>query len=98
MNTVEDRVKVLGLNEETSNLTRSSNITDELTTVLPETTLDVNSSLTEPNMTVIGTMVKTALAITNLTRLGDDGEIDHPYFIYIWGVFIFGCIVLTTGR
>ncbi|KAG7304444.1 hypothetical protein JYU34_011386 [Plutella xylostella] len=98
MNTVEDRVKILGLNEETSNFTRSSNITDELTTVLPETTLDVNSSLTEPNMTVIGTMVKTALAMTNLTRLGNDGEIDHPYFIYIWGVFIFGCIVLTTGR
>ncbi|KAG7304443.1 ABCC5 [Plutella xylostella] len=77
-----------------------NNTTLETTTDLAETTLsiDANSSLTEPNMTVIGTMVKTALVMTNMTKLGDDDYVDTTFYIYIWGALILASIVLTSGR
>lgn len=77
-----------------------NNTTLETTTDLAETTLsiDTNSSLTEPNMTVIGTMVKTALVMTNMTKLGDDDYVDTTFYIYIWGALILASIVLTSGR
>ncbi|KAL4705012.1 hypothetical protein ACJJTC_009800 [Scirpophaga incertulas] len=51
---------------------------------------------TADNMTVIDTLVKTVITMQSITTPA--GQIDHPYYIYIWTIGIIGCIVLTTFR
>lgn len=67
------------------------NVTSSMSTVAPV------STAMPPNLTVIGTIVKTALTMQNLTTT-EDHNINHPYYIYIWAIGILGCILLTTGR
>ncbi|XP_041973671.1 ATP-binding cassette sub-family C member 4-like [Aricia agestis] len=66
------------------------------TNVIPLST--VNHTETEtitPNSTVIGTIVKTALTAISL---GNSDSVEHPFYIIVWGILIFGCILLTTTR
>lgn len=63
-----------------------------------ESTLNVTDSMSNfttmaPNLTVIGTMLKTIMKVTEI-----DDYFDNDYYIYIWAIAIFGCIVLTTWR
>ncbi|CAH2068608.1 unnamed protein product, partial [Iphiclides podalirius] len=75
-----------------TNETESSNKTDQLvTTDTPRSTVSIN-----PNLTVIGTMVKTALTMQNITTTEE--YVEHSYYIYIWAIAILGCILLTTER
>lgn len=76
-----------------SNLTESS--TDPSTTVSGSA---ADGSSITPNMTVIGTMVKTVLTMQNITDASQPAQIDHAYYIYLWALGILGCIVLTTTR
>ncbi|CAG5018055.1 unnamed protein product [Parnassius apollo] len=76
--------------------------TNDETNVLKETTesliVDDTTSPTtmDPNLTVIGTMVKTAITIQNIT-VGEE-PFEHSYYIYIWTIAILGCILLTIER
>ncbi|XP_068628985.1 ATP-binding cassette subfamily C member 4-like [Battus philenor] len=77
-----------------TSLSSPNNFTDSLN----ETeSLDASDSTVNANVSVIGTMMKTALAMQNLTSIEED-EMDHSFYIYIWAVTILGCIVLTTER
>ncbi|CAG5018046.1 unnamed protein product [Parnassius apollo] len=65
--------------------------------MLDDATADPTSPTTmNPNLTVIGTMVKAALTIQNIT-VGEE-PFEHSYYIYIWASAILGCILLTTER
>ncbi|CAG5018016.1 unnamed protein product [Parnassius apollo] len=65
--------------------------------MLDDATADPTSPTTmNPNLTVIGTMVKAALTIQNIT-VGEE-PLEHSYYIYIWAIAIFGCILFTTER
>ncbi|XP_075982862.1 ATP-binding cassette subfamily C member 4-like [Anticarsia gemmatalis] len=83
-----------GFNNTYSNDTSSSNTTE---TLLSE---NVPSTTIAPNLTVVGTILKTAMAIQNLTteETASQELYNHPYYIYIWAIAILGCILLTTGR
>lgn len=94
MNVVEAR-QVLSY-KELNNLT-SMNADFNVTTEFPLTTLDPMTTVIPGKETVIGTMVKTALALQNVTTT-DETNINHPFYIYIWAIGILGCIILTTGR
>ncbi|CAG4922635.1 unnamed protein product [Colias eurytheme] len=65
--------------------------TDASLLVAPESTTTMN-----PNLTVIGTMMKTAITMQNITS--HDQPFDHSYYIYVWAAAIVGCILFTTGR
>ncbi|XP_050359927.1 ATP-binding cassette sub-family C member 4-like [Nymphalis io] len=56
----------------------------------------VSTSTMNPNLTVIGTMMKTAITIQNIAL--NEEPFDHSFYIYIWAIAILGCIILTTGR
>ncbi|XP_047031198.1 ATP-binding cassette subfamily C member 4-like [Helicoverpa zea] len=75
-----------------SNFTSEGNDTGALTTELPTTVPPAVLS----NVTVIDTMVKTVLAMQNITSTYE--PLNHEYYIYIWAIAILGCILLTTGR
>lgn len=77
-----------------SNSSGSNDTSGNSTTVLPTTLPPSSTEL--PNMTVIDTMVKTALAMQNITATYE--PLNHEYYIYIWAIAILGCILLTTGR
>ncbi|KAJ0181195.1 hypothetical protein K1T71_003280 [Dendrolimus kikuchii] len=94
MNVVEARH--IKLDEELNNLTRLSNDLND-TTEIPLTTLEPMTTVIPGKETVIGTMVKTALTLQNVTTT-DETNINHPFYIYIWAIGILGCIILTTGR
>ncbi|XP_021186907.3 ATP-binding cassette sub-family C member 4 [Helicoverpa armigera] len=74
------------------NFTSDSNDTGALTTELPTTV----PPAVVANVTVIDTMVKTVLAMQNITSTYE--PLNHEYYIYIWAIAILGCILLTTGR
>lgn len=75
-----------------------SNVANETSDIASTiiTNLTAPTSTITPNLTVIGTMMKTAFAIQNITTGYE--EYNHEFYIYIWGIAIFACIVLTTGR
>lgn len=77
------------------NNTSENNDTSVLTTEIP-TTISPSSTSTHPNLTVIDAMVKTAIAMQNITSSYE--QYNHEYYIYIWAVAILGCILLTTER
>ncbi|VVC94182.1 unnamed protein product [Leptidea sinapis] len=54
---------------------------------------DLLSTTMNPNLTVIGTMVKTAL-----TMVEHEEPLDHIFYIYVWAAAILGCMIFTTGR
>ncbi|KAL0850163.1 hypothetical protein ABMA28_012038 [Loxostege sticticalis] len=87
------RSKELSGNLTSSNYTNSFNDTEfettSFTTETPETTTDGR------NLTVLDTLVKTAVTIQSIVTPAD---IDHSYYIYIWTLGIVGCILLTTWR
>ncbi|CAK1548541.1 unnamed protein product [Leptosia nina] len=58
-------------------------------TSVPDTTMN-------PNLTIIGTILKTGVAIQNITT--HEETFDHSFYIYIWALAILGCILFTTGR
>lgn len=72
------------------NETNNLNLTSEVPTV-------VDSAAFPPNLTVIGTIMKTAMAIQNATETERE-NVNHSYYIYIWAIGILGCIILTTAR
>ncbi|PZC86949.1 hypothetical protein B5X24_HaOG200304 [Helicoverpa armigera] len=74
------------------NFTSDGNDTGALTTELPTTV----PPAVVANVTVIDTMVKTVLAMQNITSTYE--PLNHEYYIYIWAIAILGCILLTTGR
>lgn len=75
-----------------------SNDGNETTTIASTiiTNITTPTSTIAPNLTVIGTMMKTAFAMQNITTGYE--EYNHEFYIYIWGIAILGCIILTTGR
>lgn len=92
MNDVETKHN---LNKDKLNDTLFNKLGDSnFTTEIPTTLAPLSTEL--PNMTVIGTMVKTVLAMQNITSPYE--PLNHDYYIYIWAIGILGCIVLTTGR
>ncbi|CAK1599826.1 unnamed protein product [Parnassius mnemosyne] len=65
--------------------------------IMDDTTTNPTSPTTmNPNLTIIGTMVKTALTIQNITS-GEE-PLQHSYYIYIWATAILVSILLTTER
>ncbi|CAK1599824.1 unnamed protein product [Parnassius mnemosyne] len=76
-----------------------TNVFKEITESLimdDKTTNPISPTTMNPNLTVIGTMVKTALTIQNITS-GEE-PFEHSYYIYIWTIAILGCILLTIER
>lgn len=51
-----------------------------------------------PNLTIVGTMLRTAITMQNITETESQEQFSHPFYIYIWAIAILGCILLTTGR
>ncbi|CAH2099903.1 unnamed protein product [Euphydryas editha] len=101
MNTVEDNIARKALRENITNSSLPSNrslANDVLNTFNDTSSLDnlASTSTMNPNLTVIGTMVKTAFAMKNITS--NEEQVDHSMYIYVWAIAIFGCILLTTGR
>ncbi|XP_041973565.1 ATP-binding cassette subfamily C member 4-like isoform X1 [Aricia agestis] len=47
------------------------------------------------NLTVIGTIVKTAITLEDISNVN---KFDHFYYIYIWSAALLGCIILTSER
>ncbi|CAG9575824.1 unnamed protein product [Danaus chrysippus] len=91
MNTVEER-KLNDYSPEplAAELTNASDAVQNASLV---TEAPMYSSTT--NLSVIGTIVKTALTIQDIVS---EEPVHHLFFIYIWGAAILGCILLTTGR
>ncbi|XP_026323955.1 probable multidrug resistance-associated protein lethal(2)03659 isoform X2 [Hyposmocoma kahamanoa] len=78
-------------------LNDTSDISSTFATITDNYTSDVTDAGNETSTlkpTVIRLVLDTALA---LQRAAAD-RIEHPYYIYIWGLGILGCIVLTTAR
>lgn len=106
MNTVENRVIARERMENasnvamlTSNFTTAPNLTAEFLLDPTESVSEAyNDSGLLPNSTVIGTILRTGLTMQNLTSASPSDEIDHPYYIYLWGLGILGCMVFTTER
>ncbi|XP_037300681.1 multidrug resistance-associated protein 4 [Manduca sexta] len=98
MNDVEaryDKGDMPELNETgilSANLTNFNEASEvgNMTTFAPTTAI-------APNLTVIGTMMKTAIAMTNVTATELE-NVNHDYYIYIWAILILSCVVFTTGR
>lgn len=61
---------------------------------------DATVTTMAPNLTVVGTMLKTTIVMQNLTANETESQemYNHPFYIYIWAIAILGCILLTTGR
>ncbi|XP_014360452.2 ATP-binding cassette sub-family C member 4 [Papilio machaon] len=102
MNKVEARHARLHTEVNDTMLTNPLNYTDSFTNIteLPSFMDDVTDdtiSTTNPNHTIIGTMLKTAVTMQNIT-LTDLEPFDNNFYIYIWAAAIFGCIILTTER
>ncbi|GBP63239.1 Probable multidrug resistance-associated protein lethal(2)03659 [Eumeta japonica] len=66
-----------------------SNITSELLNEI------ANATATESDLAATGTTDNTLLDYQNII---DQGQFDHSLYIYVWAVFIVGCIILTTWR
>ncbi|CAG5018010.1 unnamed protein product [Parnassius apollo] len=80
----------------TNNETNVFNETTEPLMLYDATTDPTSPTTMNPNLTVIGTTVKAALTIQNITA-GQE-PLEHSYYIYIWASAILGCILLTTKR
>ncbi|CAB3237262.1 unnamed protein product [Arctia plantaginis] len=94
------------------NTMRSLNITENGNTTLDDSidngtyafenitlpTEDIPSSTMAPNLTIVGTMLRTAITMHNLTETVTQEQFGHPFYIYVWASAILGCILLTTGR
>ncbi|CAG9783009.1 unnamed protein product [Diatraea saccharalis] len=80
-----------GMNSTLFKAINDFNETDTITSEIPEITTENNI-----NMTVIGTILKTAKTIQEFVPYGE--YIDDSYYIYIWAITIVGCILLTTWR
>ncbi|CAH0722547.1 unnamed protein product, partial [Brenthis ino] len=105
MNTIEDRnIKMYALLKTANNdldFTLANNVsaTDNETVTDAPAIENLVATTISSNLSVIGTMLKTALTVKNLTMTEEIYEpINHEYYIYIWAAAIFGCIILTTGR
>lgn len=77
------------LNDTSTNDSLTSTFTE------PAVATDSPSTTMNPNLTIIGTILKTGVAIQDLTS---QHEFDHSFYIYIWAASILGCILFTTGR
>lgn len=91
MNTVEERkIKNYSAKLLASELTNASDS-------VPNATLATEAPLysSTGNLSVIGTIVKTALTMQDIVT---EEPVHHMFYIYIWGAAILGCILLTTGR
>ncbi|XP_013166628.1 PREDICTED: multidrug resistance-associated protein 4-like [Papilio xuthus] len=101
MNKVEARHARLNTENNDTNLINPLNYTDSFndTTELPSFMDDVTDTIstTNPNHTIIGTMLKTAVTMQNIT-LTEQQPLDNNFYIYIWAAAILGCIILTTER
>lgn len=102
MNKVESRHARLYTESNETNLINPLNYTDSFndTTEIPSFMDDVTDdsiSAANPNHTIIGTMLKTAVTMQNIT-LVEQEPLDSSYYIYIWAAAILGCIILTTER
>lgn len=112
MNSVEDNVSRLKERENTGNLSLIGNSSlsnnslsngslsnDEVLDTLNSTSSLgslVSSTTMNPNLTVIGTMVKTAMAMNNMTS--NEAPFDHSIYMYVWATGILSCVIFTTGR
>ncbi|KAI5634784.1 ABC transporter transmembrane region domain-containing protein [Phthorimaea operculella] len=83
-------MNIVETNQENSMRKNDTSEFDNTTTLAPE--LDANTT-TKANHTIIGTMIKTALTLEDIAPIRD-----YSFYVYIWAIAIFGCIVLTTGR
>ncbi|XP_032517438.2 ATP-binding cassette sub-family C member 4-like [Danaus plexippus] len=91
MNTVEERkIKNYSAKLLASELTNAS---DSVQNATLATEAPLYSST--GNLSVIGTIVKTALTMQDIVT---EEPVHHMFYIYIWGAAILGCILLTTGR
>lgn len=61
-------------------------------------TKDITSTTTAPNLNIVGTMLRTAGTMHNITETVTREEFCHSFYIYIWAIAILGCILLTTAR
>ncbi|XP_028175944.1 probable multidrug resistance-associated protein lethal(2)03659 [Ostrinia furnacalis] len=95
MNDIELQYTTAAAREELANLTNLNNTNSyndtEFTSVTTETPLTTTDGR---NLTVLDTMVKTALTIQSIAA----PNVDHSWYIYIWTVGIIGCVLLTTWR
>lgn len=69
--------------------------TENIRTAIDENITDtITSTAVFPNLTVIGTMMKTALTLSDV----EINVFNHSFYIYIWVAALVGCTVLTTFR